>query len=249
MTVNKIFTNFLDDLVQAQYNSYLYSQSLGEQEDILLPIPFAEIKEITLDLNYAYDATAANVAPFRYDLGTLKSEALKLWQAQLKKLLKVLVEKIEENGIVHLEEWTAIKKGIYAAEYHSYLAEAYTQEFHKTLAPIIQNSNDTQQELEPLSWSKVLRMLEIHMLEKEILNHKDLLNWLTPRIHQALITDFKEDQSKDDACWSIHFNLAKKLIPPPLNIIVDAEQLKNLPPEAIQKAKVVMRMKNITLEP
>jgi hypothetical protein len=55
MTVENLFTDVLNNLVEAQYESYVFSQKLGERDNNLLPIPTAEIKQITLDINYAYE--------------------------------------------------------------------------------------------------------------------------------------------------------------------------------------------------
>ena len=53
----------------------------------------------------------------------------------------------------------------------------------------------------------------------------------------------KHIQEIDDSVKS-----SVKYIPKSLNIIVDANVLKELPPDAIQKAKVVMKMRNIMVE-
>lgn len=55
MTINNFFSDVLSSIADAQYNSYVFSQQLGEQaSDSLFPVPIAEIKEITFDMKFAY---------------------------------------------------------------------------------------------------------------------------------------------------------------------------------------------------
>ncbi len=248
MTVKNVFTKFLEDLVQAQYNSYVYSQSLGEQGNSLLSIPFAEIKEITLDLNYAYDGNSAPTTCFQYNIDSLKNETLALLQMRLQSIMKLITEVIEENGIVNNDEWTTIKKGLKSEELKDFLTDFYKNGFQKNLTPLIMTCNDMQTELNPNNWSTMINLLELDALQQEILSHKDLQNWLTPRISQKITNQVKDNQTNDETNWLISLNLAKEIVQQSLNVVVDADQLKKYPAESIQKAKVVMRMKNLTIE-
>ena len=248
MTVNKVFTDFLEDLVQAQYNSYLYSKKLGEQDIILLPIPFAEIKEITLDLHYAYDTSTTQTSRFQYDVHYLKAKVQSELIARLKKIIKELIEDVEENGKADDVEWPIVKRGLLSETFRDYIKNQYDSCFQKHLLPLIISSDETQMDLNTQTWTSLLHLFEKEEIEKEVLGHTDVKNWVTQRMRQDLLAALSAWQTGQEENWELQFQNAKKTVPNSINVIIDAEQLKNLPPSTIQQAKIVMHMKNLTVE-
>ncbi|WP_343321499.1 hypothetical protein [Sphingobacterium multivorum] len=248
MTVNKVFTDFLEDMVQAQFNSYLYSQKLGEQDNILLPIPFAEIKEITLDLHYAYDTSSPQTNRFQYDVHYLKAQIQSQLAVRLKKLIKQLIDEIEENDRADDGQWPVVKKGIQSETFRDYIKKLYDNCFQKYLLPLIVNSDETQTDLSTKTWTSLLYLFEKEQIEKEVLGHNEVKNWVTHRMQQDALATLYTLQTEQEDHWDILFQNAKKTVPSAINVIIDSEQLKSLPASAIQQAKIVMHMKNLTLE-
>ncbi|WP_312314730.1 hypothetical protein [Empedobacter brevis] len=247
MTVENLFTDVLNNLVKAQYESYVFSQRLGAQDHNLLPIPTAEIKEITLDVNYAYEDKEEFGFKESYDICLIIEELSDMLKTFFQQYQKRIIGEVNMSDKSLHEEWSEIKKNLSLDKMTHYMLERAKADFLKSADNFFNSSKKNT----PLTTDQVLIFLEStiqHTVNECIIKHIDM-------------KQFIENVNVDEINSYIHSSINKnaqfikdvvqrsiKQVPKKLNIIVDAHLLENLPPEAIQKAKVVMKMRNIIVE-
>jgi hypothetical protein len=247
MTVENLFTDVLNNLVDAQYESYVFSQKLGERDYNLLPIPTVEIREITLDVNYAYEK--------KDDIGYKESFDTSLIFRKMKMLLKKTLVRYQKKVMDEIDlspesldgKWIEIKKNISSGKLVNFMLKEIRTPFIDEIENLLNKTSGNSQQYSQIVINALIPLVK-DAIEQNVLNHPHMAAFNK----QVSLPDFsdkiknnldKHIQEIDDSVKS-----SVKYIPKSLNIIVDAHVLKELPPDAIQKAKVVMKMRNIMVE-
>ena len=242
MTISKLYTDILDNIVQAQYNAYVFSQTLGEQvKDNLFPIPIAEIREITLDVNFAYvppdheaDAEMEIVLPELYN-------SLKPLLAQVfSKIRKSVVDEIDLSDYSGNAGWLEVKRNLMQGTLDQYTLTAMKQQFFSEAKKITRHNS--------LDQSQLVQLIT-KVAEDTIVHHPDVKKFLRGLPVMSLVKETIEEEFKSKREELQHaLEEAKRKKIPGLNIIVDAGELKELPPDAIQHARVVLDVRTILNE-
>jgi len=247
MTVENLFTDVLNNLVDAQYESYVFSHRLGERDYNLLPIPTAEIKEITLDVNYAYEKKDEIGFKESFDTILIFNKMKRLLKKSLVRYQKKIMDEIDLSPQSSNEKWIEIKKNLSSGKLIDFMLTDIKTPFIDELENVLNKTTEKDQQYYQIVINTLIPLVK-STIERNVLNHPHMVA-------------FNKEISLDDTSDKIKVNLDKhiqeiddsvkssvKYIPKSLNIIVDAHVLKELPPDAIQKAKVVMKMRNIMVE-
>ncbi|KAF2325792.1 hypothetical protein [Flavobacterium daemonense] len=247
MTVENLFTDVLNNLVEAQYESYVFSQKLGERDNNLLPIPTAEIKQITLDINYAYEKKDEIGYQESFDIVLIFSKMKRLIKKALLRYQKKIIDEVDLSPESSNVKWLEIKKNLSSGKLIDFMLTDIKMPFVNELDTLLNKSNEKELEHYQIV-TNILIPLALNTVERNVLNHQHM----APFIKHINLDDVSEKvknnldkhiQEIDDSVKS-----SVKYIPKSINIIVDAQLLKELPPDAIQKAKVVMKMRNLMVE-
>ncbi|MEN2414993.1 hypothetical protein [Flavobacterium mesophilum] len=247
MTVENLFTDVLNNLVEAQYHSYVFSQKLGERDNNLLPIPTAEIKQITLDINYAYEKRDEIGYQECFDIVLIFNKMKKLIKKSLLRYQNKIIDEVDHSSESLDAKWLEIKKNLLSGKLIDFMLADIKTAFVNDLDTLLNKSNEKESEHHQIVTSTLIPLAQ-DAVERNILNHQHMapfvkhisLNDVSEKVKNNLE---KHTQEIDDSVKS-----SVKYIPKSINIIVDAQVLKELPPHAIQNAKVVMKMRNLMVE-
>jgi hypothetical protein len=242
MTITKLYTDILDSIVRAQYNAYVYSQKLGEQvTDNLFPIPIAEIKEITLDVNFAYTPSPpGEEGEIEVSLPDVYNNLKPLFVQVISKVCKRIADEIDMSDYSDDAGWLPVKKSLLHGTLDQYILTALKQEFFNDTKKIIRNNAIDQ----PL-----LEQLLIKVAGDTILHHPDVKKFIRgiPAAHLLKETVEREMRHRHDELQKSLENAKQERISG-LDIIIDAGELKELPRDAIQHARVVLDVRSILNE-
>ncbi|MTH17157.1 hypothetical protein [Flavobacterium sp. LC2016-01] len=247
MTVENLFTDVLNNLVEAQYESYVFSQKLGERDNNLLPIPTAEIKQITLDINYAYEKKDEIGYQESFDIALIFSKMKRLIKKTLLRYQKKIIDEVDLSPESSNVKWLEIKKNLSSGKLIDFMLTDIKTPFVNELDTLLNKSNEKELEHYQIVANTLIPLAQ-DTVERNVLNHQHMapfskhisLDHVSEKVKNNLDKHIEEI---DDSVKS-----SVKYIPKSINIIVDAQLLKELPPDAIQKAKVVMKMRNIMVE-
>jgi hypothetical protein len=247
MTVENLFTDVLNNLVDAQYESYVFSQKLGERDNNLLPIPTAEIKEITLDINYAYEKRDEIGYQENFEIALIFIKMKGLLKKTLSKYQKKIIEEVDLSSESTNVKWMEIKKNLLSGKLIDFMLTDIKASFINELDTLLNKSSEKELQHDQIVINALIPLVE-ETIERNVLNHHHMTMFIKHISLQNVSDKVKNSLDKhtqkiDDAVKS-----SVKYIPKSINIIVDAQVLKELPPDAIQNAKVVMKMRNIMVE-
>lgn len=247
MTVENLFTDVLNSLVAAQYESYVFSQSLGEQDTRLLPIPTAEIKEITLDVNYAYERKDDAGFNEAYDAQMIFTKLSGLIERTLTRYQKRIVDEVDASDESDNLKWIEVKKNLLSGK----LLDFMQKDIRKPLTSGIDDLLNKSQ-IEGVQYSETLVNLLAPLLqgtvERNVLKHPDMKAFVKSINIQDMNEKVKNSLTHHHQEIATAISSSVKHNPKYHNIIVDSAILRELPPQAIQNAKVVMKMRNIIVE-
>lgn len=246
MTVENLFTDVLNNLVKAQYESYVFSQGLGEQDTHLLPIPTAEIKEITLDINYAYEDKGEIKPKDNYNVPMIFDKLTDLLRKAFSQCQKRIIDEVNMSEESSDANWPEAKKNLLMENITEYMLSHAKSNFFASADNLL--NKPANESFQPDDLMNLLESVVRETVNECIIKHPDMQSFVKnidlgdvyKYIHVYLMknAEFVSDVTKRSV----------KPIVNNLNIVVDAHLLENLPPEAIQKAKVVMKMRNIIVE-
>lgn len=247
MTVENLFTDVLNNLVGAQYESYVFSQKLGERDNNLLPIPTAEIKEITLDINYAYEKRDEIGYQENFEIALIFIKMKGLLKKTLSKYQKKIIEEVDLSPESTNVKWMEIKKNLLSGKLIDFMLTDIKAPFIGELDTLLNKASEKELQHDQIVINALIPLVE-ETVERNVLNHHQMAMFIKHVSLQDVSDKVKNNLDKhtqkiDDAVKS-----SVKYIPKSINIIVDAQVLKELPREAIQNAKVVMKMRNIMVE-
>lgn len=247
MTVENLFTDVLNNLVKAQYESYVFSQRLGEQDYNLLPIPTAEIKEITLDVNYAYEKKDETILNENYDTSQIFKRLSNLIKKNLVKYQKNIIDEIDVSDVSANLKWIEVKKNLQSGKLIGFMLKDIKKPFIDNLDTLFNKTqtNTIQYDQNVIS---LLTPLIQETVERNILKHPDMKEFINNIDMQGVYEKIKHNFTKNIEEIDDIIKSSVKFSPKNLNIVIDAQVLKELPPDAIQNAKVVMKMRNIIVE-
>ena len=247
MTVENLFTDVLNNLVDAQYESYVFSQKLGERDNNLLPIPTAEIKEITLDINYAYEK--------KDEIGYQESFDTNLIYAKMKGLLRKILSKYQKRIIDEVElspessnvKWMEVKKNLLSGKLIDFMLTDIKTPFSSELDTLLNKTSEKDLKHDQIVINTIIPLTE-ETVERNVLNHPHMAAFIKHINLEDVSEKIKSNLDKHIQKIDDAVKTSVKYRPKSINIIVDAQVLKELPPDAIQNAKVVMKMRNIMVE-
>lgn len=247
MTVENLFTDVLNNLVKAQYESYVFSQSLGEQDKNLLPIPTAEIKEITLDVNYAYEKKNEIDLEELFDTTQIYKKLSNMIKKNLTRYQKNIIDEVDISDISESFKWLEVKKNLQSGKLVEFMLNDIRKPFIKELDSLFNKSKIDSMDYTQGLINLLVKLIQ-ETIDKNILNHPDLKEFITHIDVRNMDEKIKHSLNKNTFEIEDSIKSSVKHGPKNLNIIVDAQILKGLPPDAIQNAKVVMKMRNIIVE-
>lgn len=246
MTVENLFTDVLNNIVKAQYESYVFSQGLGEQDKYLLPIPTAEIKEITLDINYAYEDQGEIKQKDSYQVHMIYNKITDILGKLFSQCQKRIVEEINMSEESSGEQWSKTKNKLLMADLTEYMLSQAKASFLVSADNFLNQSANESFNID--EFIGFLISLVRDTIYEYIVKCTEMQSFVK-NIDLANVYSFIEIYLMRNK--QLVENIIKKSAKPiidNLNIVVDSRLLENLPPEAIQKAKVVMKMRNIIVE-
>lgn len=215
------------DIIDAQKKSYQYSeQLLKEQEERLFPVPFTRGTDIELTLQFALK----NAVGIKKEWSTKKNIALKSLKIKLKEWIdEVLIsyqvpKKIIDQKTIEQEVLEMINQ----------ICVAFDLEWKKFVAEDLTINNK--------------QLINLFQREYAIFIKKNFFKHMILTIEQQnqMLTEFTKDiEAKIVDVKTIietHSSVKDNLM---ADFIVDAEQLKGLPPQSIHTAKLNFRVDDL----
>lgn len=261
MTVNNLLKDILNSVIRAQYKSYQYSKRLGEQDFRLLPIPYAEITEMTLDLKYAY-ASPSDEEMFYEDL-----DLIEIYD-QLQPFLAKVLSKVLNRSIAYIDdfkravnrnnpadttgdEWEEIKKNLQEGKLDEYILGDFKARFIQGLTRHIKKKKLSDYHRVA---GAVLGKLLIQSIQSKLILHEDFAEQigfsekLSGPIYQEIGALIDKEFNANRALISEVFNSSVRIRDKDMAIIIDSEELDRMPESSIQRIKLTMNLKNSSPE-
>lgn len=251
MTVENLFSDVLNNLTAAQYESFKFSHDQGAKDPFDLPVPTAEIREITLNINYAYDKNETPSVVQGYDIPLIFDKIIPVLKNVLHKAQKEIIDSIDDSDMPETTggKWPEMKKNMMAGHLTDFMLDdikgasikGLDNLFNKPLSELSRYGLTTANLLAPLLEGTVQRHVIAHPELSELIKRARLA-WpdILKKIKEELIRNLQPIEGA--------VNTSLKIVPNSLNIIVDSEKLKSLPPDAIQHAQVTVKMRNLFVE-
>lgn len=248
MTVEALFADVLNNLSAAQFESYKFSQELGRNDYLMLPVPTAEIREVTLNINYAYERNENPEPVQRYDATALFAHLQDILKTAFMQAQRDFVAQLDLGETDEIKTWPEIRKNILAGKLTGSLIDNIRPQATGGLDRVFNQQAEISRHglaavnlLAPLMESALLRLVAGHPdLEAIVKAARPDRNEFQKKIREELI---RQLPTIDRAVTG---SLTQS--PQGLNIVVDAEKLKTLPSSAIQHAQVTVKMRNLFVE-
>lgn len=249
MTTNNLVKDILNGIIQAQYESYQHSKRLGEQDLKLLPIPYAEIAEITLDLKYAYAGIAGEEDSYEeLDLAGAFNQLESFFNETLTKTLSQLVELTDDKTSDTNEEWKQIRENLLERKLNDYILGDFKSRFINDLGRRFKKKSlgDYHRITESL-----LGNLLIQVLRSRLIKHDDFTEYaarLSDRLVDDIFKDIHVEFEKNKSYIQNAFNSSVIQKSKEAEIIIDSEILAKMPADSIQHIKLCLHVKNMIRE-
>lgn len=241
MTIKQLYSDMLQNIAEAQYDAYLYSQQLGngqQASDSLFPIPIAEVKEITFDINFAYAKPQQSGEPPTTIVPATVFANLKPFFTQvISKARKKVIDEIDLSEASADPAWLTVKKNLLQGTLDSYALTELKQRFLTDAKRMISDSKIDIAQLEQLL---------IQNTADTFIQHPDVKKFAraVPAL-QLVKQSIEEDVNNNQADIQKAVANAQTPVQTGLDIIVDNDDLQKLPASAIQHARVVVDLRSI----
>ncbi len=249
MTTNNLVKDILNGIIQAQYESYQHSKRLGEQDFKLLPIPYAEIAEITLDLKYAYEGIPDEEESYEeLDLIGAFNELEPFFRETLAKVLSQLVELTDDKTADTNEEWKQIRDNLLGGKLNDHILTDFKSRFINDLGRKVKKNSlgDYYKVAESLLGDLLIQALHLRLIRHDdFTEHVARLNErLVNEIFQDVHVEFEKNRLNIQAAFNASIIQKSR----EARIIVDSEKLAKMPADSIQEIKLCLHVKNMIRE-
>jgi hypothetical protein len=241
MNISTLYTDLLDSIVQAQYKTYVFSQNLGgEVNDSLFPIPVAEIRELTLDLSYAYVKDEDNdVTETEVSWPSLYKHIEPVFSQITQNVRNLILSNINPD-LISDPDWSSIKNNLQNGLLDKYSLSMLEEKFYNNERQLVY--------LNMLNQTVLVQLVKQNMNET-MLQNDQLAKYINGTSLQSLADDIvtnslQQKRADLQKAYEAAIKKKKKL----LNITIDADELKALPSETIQHARIVLDIRAILNE-
>ncbi|BDD06130.1 hypothetical protein [Aureibacter tunicatorum] len=237
MTIENVVSNILEGLALAQYESYKFSADKHASiKDRLFPIPVAEVKEVTLDFCYAYQEG--------YDAPQIKAvDYVRIYHA-----IEDEAEAHIDNIFTHIETHVRNNSSIGSeVEKDEIIARLKDGRFVQPILGLFETKfvNALKLNLDPTS------------IPVSLLQDIGTYTLLEESVTEVLLDDDKiKPVYESTGFGSIYLNMGDRanafklnvntIIYKGMSITLDENKLQELPDSSIQKAKLVLSLKNVS---
>ncbi|WP_109829319.1 hypothetical protein [Reichenbachiella versicolor] len=244
MTLETVFTNLLEGLSLSQYESYKFSQDNSSSiSENLFPIPVAEVKEVTLNINYAYeDGYDVEKDIKKIDIQKIYNNIESSTASIADGLQRKIAEQIDQKSqdIHDQVKWTEVKKlldegiltDLIMNKFKSLFVNKITDLPSKKVGIIPEKIISIDQEFLEAFTSVLERQDEVALYLPLITSSSSLYTLLDQQMKSANM--YKQLNIKAD-----------DIIYTGMNITVDKDKLKDLPPQSIQNVTMKLNMNNV----
>lgn len=229
MDIESVVTNILEGLALSQYESYRFSAEHSQNvEEGLFPIPYAEIQDVKLNLNFAY----VNEEQAQY----IRSTEISRLYREIAPKANSLITEIQSQLFSKLSEKNDLDNSILEALKNGVLSEVILSRSKSIFRNHLKKINSNKLDEFDISIPKIIiqaafQCFQEHFEVSQLLKHIPDIELFKNRLIQQYNATIPLETAR-----------------PPyegMPITVDATVLSQLPTDAVQNMSITVNMRNV----